>query len=186
MMVYVQTTNDINTVMADINEVNQKDFHGNYQMRIGVASNAIWPFAWYLRDYPNLCFGYPSACPTWKNQVPVVINAIDDEADSFPPSSSYLSHQYVMRSWFDEGYKLPACQGTQKPGFTCSDPNLGSGVGPLLYLSYGDNPPPHAQPNLGLIAQRVWDWWWYRDPFGSTTGGYDMNIFIQKSMGVNP
>jgi len=63
MMVYVQTTTDIDIVMKHLDEVDQKNFGGKHQMRIGVTSNAVWPFAWYLRDYPNLCFNYPSACP---------------------------------------------------------------------------------------------------------------------------
>ncbi|QBD76325.1 hypothetical protein EPA93_10020 [Ktedonosporobacter rubrisoli] len=62
---------------------------------------------------------------------------------------------------------------------TCSNPALGSGVGPLLWLSYGDNPPPGAQFNLGLALQRLWNWWEYRRPFGSTDGAYDMELFIR-------
>ncbi|HET8840122.1 MAG TPA: hypothetical protein VFN35_01585, partial [Ktedonobacteraceae bacterium] len=69
---------------------------------------------------------------------------------------------------------------------SCSDPNLGSGVGPGLWLSYGDNPPNGAKFNLGLTIQRVWNWWWNRQPFGSTGGAYDMDLFIQKDMGVTP
>jgi uncharacterized protein (TIGR03663 family) len=190
MMVYVQTTNDVKTVMDRIDEVNQKDFGGNHQMRIGVTNDATWPFAWYLRDYPNLCFGYPDSCPDWKNSVPIVISGGDDpygDITSFAPANgNYLYHEYNMRSWWDEGYKLPPCPPGQKPTLSCADPNLGSGVGPLLWLSYGDNPPPGAKFNPGLAFQRIWNWWWNRVPFGSTTGAYNMELFIQKGMGVTP
>ncbi|HLI70801.1 MAG TPA: hypothetical protein VKV19_13665, partial [Ktedonobacteraceae bacterium] len=186
MMIYVQTTPDINTVMAKINAVDQKDFGGKHQMRIGVTNDATWPYAWYLRDYPNVCFNYPDGCPSWKNTVPVVING-GDPGTFVPPNTLYLGHEYVMRSWWDEGYKLPACAPGQKPSLTCSDPSLGSGVGPLLWLSYGDNPPPGAKFNLGLTIQRVWNWWWYRQPFGNDTGPYyGMGLFIQRGLGVNP
>ncbi len=190
MMVYVQTTNDVTTVMNHIDEIDQKDFSGNHQMRIAITSDATWPFAWYLRDYPNLCYGYPASCPTWKDNVPVVIAGGDDpygDISNFAPAKgNYLYHLYQMRSWWDEGYKLPACVGQQKPGFTCADPSQGSGVGPGLWLSYGDTPPLGAKFNLSLATQRIWNWWWNRVPFGSTTGAYDMELFVQKNLGVNP
>lgn len=183
MMVYVQTTTDMNTLMAQVNAVDKKDFGGKHQMRIGVTPGAEWPFAWYLHNYPNLCFNYPSGCPSWANNVPVIITGGDDYV---PDSKIYAGQEYRMRSWWDEGYKLPACRQGQKASNTCSDPNLGSGVGPLLWLSYGDTPSPHAQFDLGLTAQRIWNWWWYRQPFGSTDGSYPMALFIQRGMNVNP
>jgi len=126
-----------------------------------------------------------------KDTVPVVLSAVDDPPDglsTYNPSadSKYLGHQYHMRSWWDEGYKLPPCEADQKPSFSCSNPNLGSGVGPALWLSYGDNPPKDARFNLGLTIQRVWNWWWNRQPFGAATGAYDMDLFIQKTMNVTP
>ncbi|MDQ2715058.1 MAG: glycosyltransferase family 39 protein, partial [Chloroflexota bacterium] len=182
MMIYVQTTPDVNTVMDRINAVNQKDFGGSYQMRIGVTSDATWPFAWYLRDYPNLCLDYPTGCPSWEN-VPVIISAGGDAAGN---TSNYTAHQYVLRSWWDQGYKPQACAPGQKPPEMCSDPTQGSGVGPLLWLSYGDTPPPGARFNLGLTIHRVWNWWWYRQPFGSTSGPfYGMELFIHKGMSIN-
>jgi hypothetical protein len=188
MMVFVQTTTDINIVMARINEVDQKDFHGNHQMRIGVTGDATWPFAWYLRDYPNLCFGYPS-CPGWTTPPPVVIAGGDDpygDIQTYTDKGAFLYHEYDMRSWWDEGYMLPPCVGKEKPSMSCADPKRVTGVGPLLWLSYGDNPPPGAKFNLGLTIQRVWNWWWYRQPFGSTNGAYNMELFIQKGLQVNP
>lgn len=190
MMVYVQTTPDVNTVMAQIDALDQRDFGGKHQMRIAVTDDATWPFAWYLRDYPNLCFGFPTTCKSWVGNVPVIISGGDDPYGAITtyasPDGQYLSHQYHMRTWWDEGYKLPACAPGQTPSNSCSDPNLGSGVGPGLWLSYGDNPPPNAHFNLGLAVQRVWNWWWNRQALGSTDGAYDMVLFIHKGMGVKP
>jgi uncharacterized protein (TIGR03663 family) len=183
MMIYVQTTPDINALMAQVDAVDKKDFGGKHQMRVAVTADGVWPLAWYLRDYPNLCFNYPDACPSWVNNVPVIITGGDDYV---PNATVYQGHEYKMRSWWDEGYKLPACQQGQTPSNSCSDPSLGNGVGPLLWLSYGDTPPANAKFNLGLTAKRVWNWWWNRQPFGGTDGYYPMALFIQKSMGVNP
>jgi uncharacterized protein (TIGR03663 family) len=191
MLVYVQTTTDVNIIMDRINRVDQQHFGGKHQLFIGVTDDATWPFAWYLRDYPNLCFGFPEKCPTWKNTVPIIISGGDDpygDINAYAPANgTYLYHEYQMRSWWDEGYKLPACPPGQKPSSTCSDPGLGSGVGPLLWLSYGDAPPPGAPFNLGLTFQRLWNWWWQRQPFGGTESNhYDMELFIQKGLGVTP
>ncbi|HEY1348458.1 MAG TPA: flippase activity-associated protein Agl23 [Ktedonobacteraceae bacterium] len=191
MLVYVQTTTDVDRVMSQINQVDQKHFGGKHQVFIGVTDDATWPFAWYLRDYPNLCFGFPEKCPSWKNTVPIIISGGDDpygDINAYAPANGkYLYHEYQMRSWWDEGYKLPACQPGQKPSNTCADPNLGSGVGPLLWLSYGDTPAPGATFNPGLTLAHLWNWWWQRQPFGGTVSNhYDMELFIQKGLGVTP
>lgn len=191
MLVYVQTTTDVDLIMARINAVDQQHFGGKHQLLIGVTDDATWPFAWYLRDYPNLCFGFPEKCPSWKDTVPIVISGGDDpygDINAYAPvNGKYLYHEYQMRSWWDEGYKLPPCPAGQKPSLSCSDPSLGSGVGPLLWLSYGDSPPPGAKFNLPLSLQRLWNWWWQRQPFGATESNhYDMELFIQKGLGVSP
>lgn len=184
MLIYVQTTTDINRLMAQVDAVDRKDFGGHHQMHIAVTAGGVWPLAWYLRDYPNVCFNYPTACPNEVNNAPVVITGGDDNV---PDSKVYLGHEYKMRSWWDEGYKLPACQGNQKPSLTCTDPSNGTGIGPLLWLDYGDNPPQaNARFNPVLAAQHIWDWWWYRRSFGSTDGYFPMALYIKKSMGVNP
>ncbi len=192
MMVYVQTPNDINTVMQRIEQVDQKHFGGEHQVTIGVTTDATWPFAWYLRDYPNVCFGFPTSCPGWKNTAAVILSSNDNndpgqDINTYAPTGgSYLYHVYNLRTWWDEGYKLPPCHPNQKPSSSCADPTLGSGVGPLLWLSYGDTPPPGAAFNPSLALQRIWNWWWHRQPFGGTGGAYYMVLFIHNAMGVNP
>ena len=192
MMVYVQTPDDIDTVMARIVQVDQKDFGGKHQVTIGVTVDATWPFAWYLRDYPDVCYSFPTNCPGWKNTAAVIISSNDNndpgaDINAYAPTgSAYLYHVYNLRTWWDEGYKLPPCAPKQQPSSSCSKPSLGSGVGLLLWLSYGDSPPPGAKFNPGLALQRIWNWWWQRQPFGSTGGAYYMVLLIHNSMGVNP
>jgi hypothetical protein len=99
-------------------------------------------------------------------------------------SKTYAYHQYHMRTQWDQGYMPPLCQPT--PTSPCTTPQPYVGVGPWLWLSYGDNPPPGATFNAALAAQRIWQWWWWREPFGSTDGSYDMGLLIRKNLNVAP
>lgn len=186
MMVYVQTTTDVNTVMSKVDALDQKMFGGKHQMLIGLTSDATWPYAWYVRDYPNVCFDYPSGCPGWKN-VPVIIAGGDNPygveqqySGTLNKPGSYVYHEYKMRSWWDEGYKPPVCVSSSTND--CSGQPTWGGVGVGLWLSYGDNPPANAKFNLGLAAQHIWQWWWQRRAIGDTGGAYDMVLFIRNDL----
>ncbi|HJT56589.1 MAG TPA: flippase activity-associated protein Agl23 [Ktedonobacteraceae bacterium] len=189
MMVYVQTTTDINIVMARVDELDQKYYGGNHQMPIALTYDATWPFAWYVRDYPNICFNYPTGCPNWPKNTPVIIGGGDNpyalESQYSGQNGQYVFHQYHMRSWWDEGYKPPPCVPTSANN-NCAGQQTYGGVGPGLWLSYGDTPPPGAKFNLGLAAQNIWQWWWNRKAIGSTDGAYDMVLFIHKGLDVAP
>lgn len=185
MMIYVQTTPDVNIVMDKINQLDRQIDGGRHQIAIGVMSDADWPFAWYLRDYTDVCYGYPTACPGMKNP-PVIITGGDNLYTAENQyGKQYLYHQYRMRTWWDEGYKPPPCVPTKANNECAGQPTYG-GVGLGLWLSYGDNPPPGAHFNLALAAKNIWDWWWYRKAIGSTDGDYPMGLFIQKGLGVTP
>ena len=191
MMVYVQTTTDVNIVMQKIEALDQKLYGGKHLLPIGVMNDAVWPFVWYLRDYKNACLYYPDSCPATAKTMPVIISGGDNINDtemryggSAGKPGNYLYHQYPMRTWWDEGYKPPPCvpSGTND----CSGEPAWGGVGPGLWLSYGDDPPPGAKFNLGLAAQHIWQWWWERRPFGGTDGAYPMALFIRRGLGVAP
>jgi hypothetical protein len=186
MMVYVQTTTDVNTVMSKVDALDQKMFGGKHQMQIGLTGDATWPYAWYLRDYSNVCFDYPTGCPGWKN-VPVIIAGGDNPygveqqyggATNNP--AKYTYHEYKMRTWWDEGYKPPPCVTTSTNN--CAGQLTYGGVGPGLWLSYGDTPPASAKFNLGLAAQHIWQWWWQRRAIGDTGGAYDMVLFVRNDL----
>jgi len=187
MMIYVQTTPDVNTIMAKVDQLDQKLYGGKHQLPIAVMNDATWPFAWYLRDYTNTCFSFPStACPATKNW-PIIIAG----GDNLPLvqtqyGQKYAYHQYEMRSQWDQGYMPPPCVGTLNN--PCG-PQQYSGVGPLSWLSYGNYPPHPGQYNLGLIAKNVWQWWWNRTPFGGIDTGYGMALLIRNDLvhlGVRP
>jgi len=191
MMVYVQTTTDVNKVMAKVDALDQKLYGGKHQLSIGLMNDATWPFAWYLRDYTNVCFNFPSGCTTISKNIPVIITGGDNlytaegqYSAAVGKSPGYAFHKYQMRTWWDEGYKPLPCV----PSKTVScdgEPSFG-GVGPGLWLSYGDNPAHGAKFNLGRAINNVWQWWWQRKPIGSTDGTYDMGLFIRSDLGVKP
>jgi uncharacterized protein (TIGR03663 family) len=180
MMIYVQTTPDINIVMANVAQLDQKLYGGKKKLPIAVMNDATWPFAWYLRDYTNTCFGFPStACPASENW-PVIIAG----GDNLPLvqeqyDQKYAYHQYEMRSQWDQGYMPPPCVST--PNNPCASQQY-TGVGPLPWLSYGNYPPHPGQYSLALIAKNVWQWWWRRTPFGGIDGGYGMALLIRKNL----
>jgi uncharacterized protein (TIGR03663 family) len=187
MMIYVQTTYDVNTIMAKIDTLDRKMYGGKHQLPIAVMNDALWPFAWYLRDYSSVCFSFPStACPASGNW-PVIIAGGDNlPSAQMQYGQQYAYHQYEMRSQWDQGYMPPPCVGT--PTNPCA-PQQYTGVGPLPWLSYGNYPPHPGQFDLGLIAKNVWQWWWHRTPFGGIDTGYGMSLFIRKDLlhlGVQP
>jgi uncharacterized protein (TIGR03663 family) len=190
MMIYVQTTTDINTVMSKVEQVDQKLTGGKQQIVIGVTEDALWPYAWYLRDYPNVCWDFPNGCVATANQVPLIITGGDQLYSTINQYASatgpdlYNVHQYHLRTWWDEGYKPAPC--VVSTINTCNGEPVWGGVGPLLWLSYGDTPPAHATFNFPLAVQHIWQWWWERKPFGSTAGSYDMGLFIRKNLDVAP
>jgi uncharacterized protein (TIGR03663 family) len=174
MMVYVQTTTDINIVMAKITALDQKLDGGKHHLHIGVMAGAEWPFYWYLRDYTNVCYEFPIGCSD--TEPPIIISAVDSlsssQATYATPTADgkqpdYLFKRYHLRTWWDEGYK----------------PKAVGGVGLWLWLSYGDVPPsPHASFDLGRAIENVWLWWWQRKAIGSTMGSTDMGLLIRKDV----
>ena len=189
MMIYVQTTTDINIVMAKVNALDQKLYGGKHLLSIGLTNDATWPYAWYLRDYTNVCFNYPDGCPAIAKDIPVIITGGDDIGGYIASyQKGYAYQQYRMRTWWDEGYKPPPCIPSAANN-NCADQQQYGGVGLWLWLSYGDNPPPNAKFNLSLAIQHIWQWETQRRAIGSTDGSYDMLLFIRKdlvSTGVTP
>ncbi|GCE25431.1 hypothetical protein KDA_09150 [Dictyobacter alpinus] len=191
MMIYVQSTMDVHTVMRKIDQVDKEKYHGQHKINIGVMSEVSWPFYWYLRDYPNVCYGFPTSCA---NANPEVILTGGDNLDknqthnspgySSSKTSSYLFHRYHLRSWWDEGYKPRPC--VPSAAHSCHGEPTWGGVGPLLWLSYGDTPPENAQFDPVLASTRIWDWWWTRKPFGNDAGATDMGFFMRSDLGVSP
>jgi hypothetical protein len=192
MMIYVQTTTDINIMMAKIDAIDQKLYGGQHKLAIGILKDATWPFAWYVRDYPNICFDFPTGpCgASFPKNPPIVISGGDNlfgvqgqYTGSGPADQKYAFHQYHMRTQWDQGYMPPLCVPSKTNA--CTDPQPYTGVGPFLWLSYGDNPPPGATFNPWLALKNVWQWWWDRKAIGATDGSYDMGLLIRSDVSSN-
>lgn len=187
MMIYVQTSDDVKIVMSKIDSLDQKLYGGKHQLTIGVMDETTWPFAWYLRDYTNVCFQYtnPKAVCPW--QTPDVVLTAGEQMfqakEQF--SNNYAYKQYRMRVQWDQGYMPPQCVPT--PTSPCTDPQPYVGVGPLLWLTYGDTPPQKdAHFDIGRAANNIWQWWWQRKPIGDPNGSFDMYLMIRKDLNTQP
>jgi hypothetical protein len=194
MMVYVQTTPDVDTVMAKITQADQRLHGGKHQLNVVVGSGEEWPFYWYLRDYwmdphPGSYVTFdPTDLQTINPDVLILYPGQDVQTFMAAHPSGYHMKEYALRSWFDESYKPQlACE--THPGTKCPS-NVdysfyGKGLGP--WLSYGANPPPNATFNAGRAIPRLWNWLWVRQPLGSVKGPYyDFVFIVRDGLNVQP
>jgi uncharacterized protein (TIGR03663 family) len=192
MMVYVQTTDDVDLVMNKINYADQKLSGGKHQLRIAVGTGEEWPMYWYLRDYymdshplSYVDFGYnPSQANAPQEDVLILLPS-DAQAFMALHPTGYHMKEYKLRSWFDEAYKPLPCVATKAHACPATA-NWGSGVGPANYLSYGSNPPPNVHFNLAKAAGRLWAWLWVRQPLGDTNGSYDFTFIVRDGLPIQP
>lgn len=153
MMIYVQTSQDVPTVVHEIDQLSAKKFGGT-QMPVGVDSTDVggWPFTWYLRDFPNVTQSTTFNTPVCGGQFCPVLVMLGPEFDA---NSSYLLKHYVAQKyrwnwWFPEDYKVwfPEHWNT--------------------FVNEIEGKPTggaSALPTAGEL-QSVWNWLLYRTPFG--------------------
>ncbi|MBI2323328.1 MAG: TIGR03663 family protein, partial [Chloroflexi bacterium] len=104
MLVYTQTTPDVQNVMRDIERVAFRTGAGK-DLRVAYDSETSWPFEWYLREYRGRAFygqGLPPA------DAPIVLVGIDNGHDArVRPvlAGRYVGQRYRLRWWFQEEYK---------------------------------------------------------------------------------
>ncbi len=187
MMVYVQTTPDVQVVMDKITQADARMYGGQHRLRIGVGQGEEWPFYWYLRDYwlmPHplsyVSFEYPVQTASAPTEDVLILTPEDAATFQQQHPTGYSYHTYQLRSWWDEGYKPPPCIPTKQNPCTGAAA-WGGGVGVGNWLSYGDTPPPHARFNLGRAASRVWQWLWLRKPLGDASGPYYEFVFVVRN-----
>ncbi len=202
--VYVQTTPDVDLVMNKINYADQVVHQGKHQLNIVVGSGEEWPFYWYLLNYyldphPSTYVQFSAQTFTATGTKPDVLLLLPGaEVQSFLAAypKGYHLKEYRLRAWFDESYKPLPCIATAT--VKCPPPGdallYGQGLGP--YLSYGSNPPPscynYKTNPVGqcfkptLAAQRLWNWLWYRQPLGATTGSYDFVFIVRDGLPIQP
>lgn len=195
MLIYVQTTTDVQLVMDKINTLDQQLYHGTHQLHIGLTGAAVWPFAWYLKDFHNTIYNYTAQAGA--NQPEVIV--ADDQGGSTQVDTTlptqFVPHHYRLRWWWDESYKLPQCSVAKKTDCTPQE-TWGTGVGPFLWLSYGAFPPApctditqgkcdpvNATFNAGKAANRYWSWLWLRHNIsGTQPGSTDFYFYVRTDL----
>lgn len=98
MLSYVQSTYDVNMVMARIEDVGRQLGTGE-KTRLAVSGNATWPFSWYLRDYP-----VNWAANLRDIDVPVLI--VDKEVAKAHDAvllETYEKVPFQIRGWWEPG-----------------------------------------------------------------------------------
>jgi predicted membrane-bound mannosyltransferase len=193
MMVYVQTTPDVQLVMDKIARADEALYSGKHAIRIGVGLGQEWPFRWYLREYPNTTFNYDVTKVNEPQEDVLILSTSADgvtastgETFMMRHSHGYAMKEYVLRSWWDEAYKpAPCVSSTNEPCPTAPVGSYGVGIG--LYLSYGSTPPPNATFHIGQAAGRLWDWLWLRKPLGKVSSAYyDFDFIVRDGIPIRP
>ncbi len=185
MMVYVQTTNDVDLVMNKISHADQVLYHGQHKLSIAVGSGEEWPMYWYLRNYANVNYEYNPATTGAPQDDVLILLPSDAQTFMAQHPTGYTEKQYRLRAWFDESYKPLPCTPTKANPCTASA-NWGSGVGLGNYLTYGSNPPANAHFQLGKAAGRLWAWLWLRQPLGVINGSYDFTFIVRNGLPIQP
>jgi len=110
MMVYVQSAPDTPTVARDILVRSNKATNGN-DLHVTIDSLDTWPFAWYLRDMPNVAYVQsPDLTKKPYSSNPVIIVDAADQPALAPQLRNYTGHRYRLRWWFPEDYKTLSWQ----------------------------------------------------------------------------
>jgi len=106
MMVYVQSSPDTPKVAQNILAVSNKVTNGN-DLHVSIDANETWPFAWYLRDMPNVLYpGYTELTKPPYSTNPVIVVDEFDQPSLLPQlKGRYTGHLYRLRWWFPEDYK---------------------------------------------------------------------------------
>jgi uncharacterized protein (TIGR03663 family) len=106
MMVYVQSAPDTPKVAANILAISNKLTNGP-DMTLTIDSQETWPFAWYLRDMPNVA--YPSASElttgNYLSNPAILVDEGDNATVASKLAHSYTGRLYKLRWWFPEDYK---------------------------------------------------------------------------------
>jgi uncharacterized protein (TIGR03663 family) len=106
MMVYVQSAPDTPNVSRDILSISNKVTNGD-TLPVTIDTDESWPFAWYLRDMPDVAYvNYQSLGKKPYSTNPIII--ADDTHQSFLPANiakNYTAKHYILRWWFPETYK---------------------------------------------------------------------------------
>jgi uncharacterized protein (TIGR03663 family) len=106
MMVYVQSAPDTPKVAASIERLSNQVTGGN-TMNVTIDSEETWPFAWYLRNMPNVAYpsGSDLANKPYSTNPVILVDESDNGLMASKLQGKYTSRLYTLRWWFPEDYK---------------------------------------------------------------------------------
>ncbi|MFN8534282.1 MAG: TIGR03663 family protein [Dehalococcoidia bacterium] len=174
MLIYTQSTPDITRINREIERISLRAT-GADDLRISVDSTSgfTWPWAWYLRDYPNVEYpSYTGAAGPPTGQV-VLVHANNVERMR-PYLTDYSQGQrYRHRWWFPEDYKSPvewvAAMGSSAPA-EAGRPNSAFGFSDAVAASLSPT---------GL--ETLWRYFFNRD-LGKPLGSEDGYFFVKNGI----
>ncbi|MCS6800522.1 MAG: TIGR03663 family protein [Chloroflexota bacterium] len=174
MLIYTQTSPDIPRLYREIERLSLRATGGK-ELRISVDSTSgfTWPWAWYLRHYPNVDYpSYSGAAAPPAGQV-VLIHANNVERMR-PYLSDYTPGQrYRHRWWFPEDYKS-AIEWVAAMG----SPLAAQPGRPNSAFGFSDAVAASLSPT-GL--ERLWQYFFNRD-LGKPLGSEDGYFFVKSSL----
>jgi uncharacterized protein (TIGR03663 family) len=106
MMVYVQSAPDTPVVANQILSMSNKVTNGP-DMHVTIDSEETWPFAWYLRDMPNIAYPTSTELTTgsYLSNPVILVDETDDPAVHPKLAKNYTRTFETLRWWFPEDYK---------------------------------------------------------------------------------
>jgi len=109
MMVYVQSSPDTATDATRIQRLSNRATGGN-TLAVTVDSTDTWPFAWYLRDMPNVAYPAPGQTlrPPYVSNPIILLDQSDAQTQSIPTAvrTHYTRRLRRLDWWFPEDYKV--------------------------------------------------------------------------------
>lgn len=167
MLIYVQTSQDVPTVVGEVNGLANKTGQGK-NLSIGLDNTDVggWPFIWYLRDYKSVSETSAFGSPACNGQMCSALIMLEPQYDA---NSAYLLKHYVVQKyrwnwWFPEDYKQWF-------------PDHATALGQNLR---GQSSSVQALPTAAELNS-VWNWMFYRQPFGQR-GARWMYFLVRRDL----
>lgn len=167
MLIYVQTSQDVPTIVGEISGLANKTGQGK-NLTIGLDNTDVggWPFIWYLRDYKNVSETSTFGTPACAGQYCSALVMLEPQYDA---NSAFLLKHYVVQKyrwnwWFPEDYKQWF-------------PDHATALSQTLQ---GKSGPVQVLPTAGEWSS-LWNWLFYRQPFGER-GARWMYFLVRRDL----
>ncbi len=179
MLVYVQTTRDVTTVVNRVDRLSQRLTSGK-DLVISYDDESSWPLTWYFRDYKKQKFE-PKG-PTTIPDTPVVMVGLVNDDRVKPLMGNYTRTHLKLRWWFPEFYKSP-----DETVRTFLDANGKAKLPARVTWSYA----LRTLVTDPVARSRLWRFWFYRDLWDPNTGeevtygqlgSTDFVVYVRKDL----